>query len=116
MVVSTGTSFQNYVDEHLTKATIKVIVGYADAWAMITNRTAHAYISDVLDLYFWLGQNRENCSNCEVRMFGDPTNFGTFITNNINMRVSGGGLGRGNFEGSSASALIFVIIYMILIL
>ncbi|EFC36191.1 predicted protein [Naegleria gruberi] len=80
-VVSDGSVFQSYAQQQLPKATIKSIPGYDDAWNMILNKTAHAFVADALDLYVWVRYHKSSCATCKVILFGDELRFGTFITN-----------------------------------
>lgn len=83
IAVANTSTFDAYVTANCPKATIIRLDEYKDAWAMILSKKIHVLLGDGSDLFFWLSKNRNNCSSCAVKLYGDRFNYGSFITNLI---------------------------------
>ncbi|KAF0980146.1 hypothetical protein FDP41_013360 [Naegleria fowleri] len=84
--------------------------GYSECFTYILEKKAHIMLGDAIDLKTWVKQNANQCPGCDSKAFGDPFNYGSFITNNI-LQSSAIKL---NQVGMLTSLLIAVIMMMLL--
>ncbi|KAG2386089.1 hypothetical protein C9374_002535 [Naegleria lovaniensis] len=72
-----GTIFEDYIKQNLPLAT-KLSVGFDEQFEMATMKTVDAIVADAVDLMVWMNKNTTRCPDCTVKIFGDPSYFGTF--------------------------------------
>ena len=81
IVVYGGTYFETVARTMFPAA--KLILepgGYDATYGYIKDKRAHATIADAVDLSYWLKNNKNQCTNCYIRFFGDPYEYGSVTT------------------------------------
>ncbi|KAL9647764.1 hypothetical protein ABK040_001372 [Willaertia magna] len=109
--------YGNIGKRYAPAATFKTITsGYDEIYAMLLRQEAHAVVADVSDLQKWLNDNKEKCgSNCLVRGFDTPFDYGPFVTRKIKKSNTAVGMMNG-IDSRSIIMYFFGMIVMLLLL